>query len=205
MIRKPVDPPVQTIKVLPLGPDQEEDVFGIIAANLQGQLSLPVDILPPSPLPESAYDPLRDQYNALDILRHMKSLDTWGNSKVLGVVTVDLFIPILTYVLGEAQLGNACAVISLKRIRILKNGDMAPLSLYFQRAAKLAVHELLHTFNLMHCKENTCILNYLGDLDSLDARELVMCRYCESVLAEEIGRMGSPSPEVSGGGADISS
>jgi archaemetzincin len=111
----------------------------------------------------------------------MKELD---GIKVLGVVNVDLFVPILSYVFGEAQLGKSCAVVSVKRIQYRKDGSKAPFSLYLERAAKLAVHEVAHTFALTHCRETDCIMKYLPDLDTLDAQEIILCRYCTLELSE---------------------
>jgi archaemetzincin len=40
-----------------------------------------------------------------------------GSGKLLGVADVDLFIPVLTFVFGEAQLDNRAAVASVHRLR----------------------------------------------------------------------------------------
>jgi len=172
--------------VLPLGEDIGSDVLEIIAANIQAQLSLPVNILPAGPLPEQAYHPARRQFNALAVLEHLRQTPVPDQTKVLGVMKADLFIPILTYVFGEAQLGNRCALVSLYRLQHMRDGSPAPLPLFFQRAAKLGVHELLHTFNIIHCDQEDCIMRFIQDLDAVDAQDLVLCRYCSAFLAEHL-------------------
>ncbi len=176
------------IRILPLGNDIEEDVLTIIAANLQALFSLPVDVLSAASLPESAYHPVRRQYNAISILRDLRAGNDSNDVRLLGVVNVDLFIPILTYVFGEAQMEQSCAVVSLQRIRYRKDGANAPLSLYLERAAKLAVHEVAHTFGLPHCTEADCIMKFLPDLDALDDQPLVLCRYCALEISERTDR-----------------
>ncbi|MBF0552446.1 MAG: hypothetical protein HQK60_18185 [Deltaproteobacteria bacterium] len=181
--------PRPRIYVLPLGEEIGKDVIEIIAANLQVNFSLPAAIMAPQPLPDETYNAHRDQYNALSILKFIQSLPPPPEAKLLAVVNADLFIPILTHVFGEAQLDQAGAVVSLWRISRVNDGGAAPLPLFYERAAKLAVHELAHTFNLSHCLEPNCLLNYLPDLDSLDAQPLIFCRYCQMFLEEKIAKL----------------
>ena len=178
--------PAKKILVLPIGDDIGPDILEIIAANIQTNLSLPVDVLDSIPLPSEPYSPQRGQYNALAFLKILQSMKRSDGAKLLGVVKVDLFIPIFTYVFGEAQLGQSCAVISLWRLWRMNDGSRSSLPLYFERAAKLAVHELAHTFNLSHCDNANCILKYMPDLDTLDAQDLLFCHYCDLDLKESI-------------------
>ena len=169
-----------------MGANIRGDVIEVIGANLQAQLSLRVDVLENIPVPESAYNADRNQYNALEILKKMQNMHRLEKEKVLGVVNVDIFIPILTHVFGEAQLGQSCAVISLWRISRNNDGSNSPLPLYFERAAKLAVHELVHTFNIKHCQDEDCIMKYLPNLKALDDQDLIFCKYCSLDLEEHI-------------------
>ncbi len=66
--------------------------------------------------------------------------------KVLGVTDQDLFIPILTYVFGEAQLEGAAAVVSTARLAV--DVDLFGRRVLAERLAKEAVHELGHCFGL---------------------------------------------------------
>ena len=69
----------------------------------------------PLPTPEYAVHSERQQYHSSEILARMsaRSKDCW---RVLGVTAVDLYIPILTFVFGEAQMGGPCAVVSTHRL-----------------------------------------------------------------------------------------
>ena len=68
---------------------------------------------------------------------------------MLGVTDRDLFIPILTYVFGEAQLGGRAAVVSTARL--VEDVELFGPQLLVERLAKEAVHEVGHAFGLLHC------------------------------------------------------
>ena len=63
-------------------------------------------------------------------------------AKILGVTDLDLFIPVFTFVFGEAQLGGCAALISTRRLRQEFYGLPPDTGLLFTRAEKEAVHEL---------------------------------------------------------------
>ncbi len=85
----------------------------------------------------------------------MQSFLTADSWRMLGVVAVDLYIPILTFVFGEAQMGGPCAVVSAHRLRQELYGLPPDPELFRQRVLKEAVHELGHTLNLTHCDDYT--------------------------------------------------
>src|SRR5438132_5387529 len=78
---------------------------------------VPCEVVSRSLNPGFALHGERQQYHSSEILQHMQSHvypDSW---RVLGIATVDLYIPILTFVFGEAQIGGPCAVVSTHRLR----------------------------------------------------------------------------------------
>ena len=62
--------------------------------------------------PERAFDASRGQYNSTLPAGRSCSTRPGPRRRVLGVTGVDLFIPVLTYVFGEAQLDGRVAVVS---------------------------------------------------------------------------------------------
>ncbi|MFC1817083.1 hypothetical protein ACFL0M_14365, partial [Thermodesulfobacteriota bacterium] len=108
--------------------------------------------------------------------------------KVLAITTVDLFIPILTHVYGEAQLGGKACIVSTYR---LKEG-LSPLSFretHQIRVVKEALHELGHTFKLHHCQDPACIMHYCRSVKDVDRKSDQMCRYCKVFIGDEIKRL----------------
>lgn len=176
------------LAVLPLGPIGEMAVR-ITAANLQAVLEIPVDIRPAAELPAEAYEPTRRQYDAARLLEDLVRICPGGYGKVLGVAAADLCIPILTYVFGEAQLGGKAAVVSGWRLRSSPSGVAVPLEHYYERLAKVALHEVAHTLSLYHCEEPGCLMNFSSTLADLDRLNLTFCERCRFSLRDNRWRL----------------
>ncbi len=46
-----------------------------------------------------------------------------------------------------------------------------------ERMVKEALHELGHTFKLLHCKDPQCIMHYCRSLRDVDRKSDHLCRY----------------------------
>jgi len=136
-----------------------------------------------------AFDPNRQQYHSTPILDRLARLAPEHAVKVIGIVDVDLFIPILTHVYGEAQLGGKASIVSTFR---LNEGQLASniQEKFRQRLFKEAIHELGHTFNLRHCPDHACIMHYCRSETDVDQKSDQLCRYCRIMLEDEIKRTG---------------
>jgi archaemetzincin len=62
-----------------------------------------------------AYSFERRQYYSTKILKLLLEKMSEEESKVIGIIKFDLFIPVLTYVFGEAQFDGKCSLVSLFR------------------------------------------------------------------------------------------
>jgi archaemetzincin len=197
-----MDQTKRRIGVLPFG-EVPEVALKVIAAHVLGYFNLDADILPRLEHPAYAYSANRNQYNAATILKNVESMESHDYLKVIGLLDVDLFVPILTHVFGEAKQGGNCAVISLYRLKTSSEGSMASESLLLERAAKVALHELGHLFNLVHCMDRRCLMHFSGGLQELDETPLYFCRYCSKSLEENLHRHGidvdgePPTPSLS--------
>ena len=173
------------IGVVPIG-EVPEITSKTIAAHILGYLNLKADILPPMNHPAYAYDKQRFQYNAGTIIKDFESRPFHNHDKLIGLLDVDLFIPIFTYVFGEARQGGKYALVSLYRLKSNPDGSTPPESLQLERAAKVALHELGHLFNLLHCMDEKCLMHYSGNLPDLDKMPLYFCKYCSTYLREAL-------------------
>ncbi|MGZ8866976.1 MAG: hypothetical protein ACXW2P_01435 [Thermoanaerobaculia bacterium] len=63
--------------------------------------------------PAFAFHPERGQYHSTTIIDRLARLA--AEETVVGLTQVDLYIPILTYVFGVAQMGGTSAVVSFHR------------------------------------------------------------------------------------------
>jgi archaemetzincin len=139
-----------------------------------------------------ALDPEREQYHSTRILEALAEKAPAGAVKVLGITRVDLFIPILTYVFGEAQLGGVSCVVSSFRLNVeeaLGNSEMS----FQERMIKEAIHELGHCFKLKHCREASCIMHYCRSTEDVDRKSGALCRYCRVLVDDERKRLAAGS------------
>jgi archaemetzincin len=132
-----------------------------------------------------AFDQGRNQYHSTLILEELEKRAPPSALKILAITDVDLFIPIMTYVYGEAQLNGKACIISTSR---LKKGLplMDTQDVFFARVFKEAIHELGHTFNLLHCPDYACIMHYCRSEDDVDRKSEELCRYCGIFLDDAL-------------------
>jgi archaemetzincin len=182
------------IGVVPFGDVPQAALRGV-AAFIRTRLELEAEIIPALPNPAFAFDRKRGQYNAAAILKACAStpLDERFD-KVIGVLNVDLFIPIFTHVLGEAQEGGRFALASLYRLHGTDDRVQASPDQVVERLLKVAVHELGHLFNLGHCLDKRCLMHYSGNLSDLDETNLSLCPYCSEFMAYATQRPRPPRP-----------
>ncbi len=135
-----------------------------------------------------ALDQNRHQHHSTMILEQLAANTPPRAIRVVGIAQVDLFIPILTHVYGEAQLGGTACIVSTFRLNEGRSG-MNISRKYIDRIVKETIHELGHTFNLRHCPEDTCIMHYCRNEEDVDRKSDQLCRYCKVMLEDEIKRL----------------
>jgi archaemetzincin len=128
--------------------------------------------------PQLTYDAARGQYDSNTLLSQLLSDPSEDAMRILGVTNVDLFIPVLTYVFGEAQLGGRAAVISANRLRSEKYGLPPDPENLISRLEKEAVHELGHTFDLLHCSDPVCVMHASTYVEEIDPKGASFCASC---------------------------
>lgn len=122
--------------------------------------------------PVHTFDPARGQHSSTAILRWLAERVPAGTRKLLALTDVDLFIPVLTFVYGEAVLNGSVAVVSTARMGA---GDPR---LLVPRVVKTCVHEIGHTFGLVHCDHDRCVMRRSTSVAGLDAKGVSFCMDC---------------------------
>ncbi len=170
------------LDLVPIYFTDERNLLERLSDCLAGALRLKVRGRNPWFDPERSYDRSRGQYNSTVLLKMLLNDPTGGASRVLGVTGVDLFTPVLTYVFGEAQLEGRAAVVSVHRLRPEVYGLAADEELLYRRLETEAVHELGHTFGLLHCAERTCVMGSSTYAEEIDLKSAAFCRRCLEVI-----------------------
>lgn len=136
-----------------------------------------------------SHDATRNQYMSTSILARLTALREsepfareGAGARLLGVTALDLFVPVLTFVFGEAQLDGRCGVVSLHRLREEHYGLPPNPELLAGRLAKEAVHELGHTYGLRHCDDWNCVMASTHSVERLDLKAAEFCARCARVV-----------------------
>jgi archaemetzincin len=158
----------------------ESELLDYLRQALGETFTVPCSVQPTGLDPEFAFHGERQQYHSSEILARMQSRVTPECWRVLGVTGVDLYIPILTFVFGEAQMGGPCALLSLHRLRQEFYGLPEDYALLGDRALKEAVHELGHTLNLTHCDDYQCAMAPSHAVEWIDLKESSLCQTCQA-------------------------
>ncbi len=132
-----------------------------------------------------AFDPNRAQYNSSLMLRQLITRPPRDAEKILGVLDVDIFIPILTFVFGEAQLNGIGAVVSTHRLQNRFYGLPEDREITTDRLLKEAMHELGHTFGLIHCLQPRCVMNSSTYVENIDQKLAEFCPQCQKGISSE--------------------
>jgi archaemetzincin len=165
------------VRLLPVGkvePSLLEDLRTAIAQCLH----VPCEIMPVELDPVPSYHLERQQYHSSEILQRMQALVRPDDWRLVGIAEVDLYIPILKYVFGEAQLGGPCALVSFHRLRQEFYGLGRDDALLGQRLLKESIHELGHTLDLHHCQDYRCAMASSYAVEWIDLREATFCDSC---------------------------
>lgn len=133
------------------------------------------------------FDSSRGQYDAGRIIQEFERANS-----ALSIIctTVDLFIPIFTFVFGLAKLDGKAAIVSSHRLENQFYGLPDNEELIGERLLKEVIHELGHLLGLRHCRQFDCVMASSTSADDVDIKNPVYCTTCQLILEKNYSRKG---------------
>lgn len=152
-------------------------LFDKIIDNLKRHFNLnPKTFIPDIDLTKF-YSEDRDQYYSTKLLEYAL-LNFSDFKKILMITDFDLYVPVLTFVFGEAQLNGKAAIISAHRLYPEFYGLPSNEDLFLSRLIKEINHELGHTYGLRHCLNFECVMHSSSNVDEIDVKTENFCSKC---------------------------
>lgn len=175
------------MKYLYLGatPETGREVFAAVKQLLSDGFGLSVREME-LPAVEFSFDEKRKQYASTPVLEMLIRAFPVDAARLVGLTERDLFIPVLTFVFGHAQLGGRVAVVSLARLRQEFYGLDPDTGIFLERARKEALHETGHTFGLVHCDDRSCAMSLSTRVQQIDQKRAAFCPTCLRKLSKGV-------------------
>lgn len=175
---------VPEIKIVPLG-IVDQDVIDYLALTIRDSFNARCTSTGLTLDTKDAYSSSRRQYNSTQLLAKLLESNLGEENRLLGVTEADLFIPILTFVFGQAQFGGRVALISAHRLHPQFYGLPDDKQLFYLRCEKEANHELGHTRGLAHCPSYECVMHVSNSVEQVDLKPSSFCPACEALMRQD--------------------
>ena len=156
---------------------QECHLLPQITSSLAEILAIPINLGNADPDLEQYHQAERGQYDAGGIISEFEKNNP--NIRSVLITSVDLYIPIFTFVFGLAKLNGNAAIVSAHRLGNQFYGLPPDETILKERLIKEVIHELGHLLNLRHCSNYQCVMASSNTADDLDIKTN---RYCSSCL-----------------------
>lgn len=176
---------MKRLQLLPIG-GVDSQLLEWLGQSLYDKFRMRAEILSPGLDPSFALHAERQQYHSSEILAGMQRYISGSTWRLLGITPLDLYIPILTFVFGEAQLGGTSAVVSYHRLQQEFYGLPQDRDVLANRLLIESVHELGHTLRLTHCHDYQCAMAPSHAVEWIDIKDSGFCEDCLARALEAV-------------------
>jgi archaemetzincin len=139
-------------------------------------------IAPAAVDPAGALSPARRQYDSTRLLIALR--ERYPEGLVVGATACDLYIPVLTFVFGEAEMPGRAAIFSIHRLREEFYGLPPNPPLLLSRALRELWHEFGHLHGLAHCRDWSCVMSSSHSVERVDTKTDRYCAECRARLGD---------------------
>jgi archaemetzincin len=177
--------------VQPIGKSVSDIELEVVESALAAFYDATVQVLPRIAMPPESFVGARRRYQAEVLLDYLARQIPRDGCRILGVTSDDICsekdgIPDWG-VVGLASSEERSSVVSSFRCGHNPTGRV--------RLAKVAVHEMAHTFGLFHCSTPGCLMqDAAGKVGTVDG-EYDMCPRCRALL-QQVGYPVPPHPRI---------
>lgn len=124
----------------------------------------------------------RKQYFSTQIIAEAIKLTNDFDGKIVLLTDVDIFVPALTFIFGEAQLNGKHSILSVCRLYEEFYSNNSDKKLLLERTIKEVLHELGHCYGLRHCLDWDCVMHSSPGIEEVDIKGISYCRNCISSI-----------------------
>lgn len=132
---------------------------------------------------DSLYSNERRQYYSTGFLEQSISQTPDINGKIILITELDIYVPVLTFLFGEAQLKGKHSIVSVFRLHEEFYSGVTDNELLYERTIKEVYHELGHNFGLIHCRNWDCVMHSSNSIEQVDLKGNYYCNNCISQLS----------------------
>lgn len=131
---------------------------------------------------EHTYNIQRRQFYSTKIIETIKNSNLVPFGFVLILTDMDLFVPVLTHIYGEAELEGRFSIVSVCRLHEEFYTSETNYSLLLERSYKEIIHELGHNIGLKHCKDWRCVMHSSSGIEEVDIKGSIFCEQCHILV-----------------------
>jgi archaemetzincin len=158
------------------------ELFDTLIKNLESVFHKPIKQLTLDIDTDKLYSVDRRQYYSTGFLEQAIEQTSYINGKVLMITDLDIYVPVLTFLFGEAQLDGKHSVVSVCRLHEEFYSGTSDFNLLFERTVKEVLHEIGHNFGLIHCLDWDCVMHSSNSVEEVDIKGSEYCKKCRSIL-----------------------
>ena len=131
---------------------------------------------------DNFYSKERGQYFSTQIIAETINQTSSYNGKIILLTEADIFVPVLTFIFGEAQLDGKHSIISVCRLHEEFYLGESNEKLLLERTLKEILHELGHNYGLRHCLDWDCVMHSSPGIEEVDIKGSSYCSNCAKLV-----------------------